>query len=140
MSSCCQVIKSNDRRCRNYARKGLTCCWSHRKLENDIPDKVVPEPIEWPSLEEANAEIKHYSINTLENIVVYAREKIVLDLPKYELRLVALTISESVMKLQIPEHGKASVRNLVITIIKKLLESGYSKQYIERLGQFYSSI
>ena len=38
----CQVIKSNDTWCRNYARKGMTCCWSHRTLENDIPEKVVP--------------------------------------------------------------------------------------------------
>jgi len=39
----CQVIKSNDKWCRNYARKGLTCCWSHRKLEND---KEAPSEFE----------------------------------------------------------------------------------------------
>ena len=32
--SACQVIKSNDRHCRNYARTGMTCCYPHRKLEN----------------------------------------------------------------------------------------------------------
>jgi len=30
----CQVIKGNERPCRNYARKNLTCCYQHRKLEN----------------------------------------------------------------------------------------------------------
>ena len=30
----CQVIKANDQPCANYARKGLTCCYSHRKLES----------------------------------------------------------------------------------------------------------
>ena len=30
----CQVIKGNERSCRNYARKKLTCCYQHRKLEN----------------------------------------------------------------------------------------------------------
>ena len=30
----CQVIKGNERMCRNYARKGMTCCYSHRVLEN----------------------------------------------------------------------------------------------------------
>ena len=29
----CQVIKSDDRMCKNYARKGMVCCYSHRKLE-----------------------------------------------------------------------------------------------------------
>ena len=33
--SFCQVIKGNDRPCRNYARKGLTCCYAHRKLETE---------------------------------------------------------------------------------------------------------
>ena len=41
----CQVIKGDDKPCRNYARKGLTCCHSHRALENVeyVPPK--PEPI-----------------------------------------------------------------------------------------------
>ena len=30
----CQVIKGDERMCRNYARKGMTCCYSHRVLEN----------------------------------------------------------------------------------------------------------
>ena len=38
----CQVIKGNDKPCRNYARKGLTCCHSHRALEN--VEYVPPEP------------------------------------------------------------------------------------------------
>ena len=36
----CQVIKADDRACRNYARKGMSCCYPHRKLENDL---FVPE-------------------------------------------------------------------------------------------------
>jgi len=38
----CQVIKSNDRPCAAYARKGLTCCYAHRKLENT--KVVAPNP------------------------------------------------------------------------------------------------
>jgi hypothetical protein len=30
----CQVIKANNKPCANYARKGLTCCHAHRKLES----------------------------------------------------------------------------------------------------------
>ena len=36
----CQVIKGNDKPCANYARKGLTCCYSHRKLEVVEPVQV----------------------------------------------------------------------------------------------------
>ena len=39
MSYGCQVIKANGRWCCNYARKDMTCCWSHRNLENDVPEK-----------------------------------------------------------------------------------------------------
>jgi hypothetical protein len=31
----CHVIKGNDEPCGNYALKGKTCCWVHRKLENE---------------------------------------------------------------------------------------------------------
>ena len=31
----CQVIKANNRKCKNYARKGLTCCYPHRNLEEE---------------------------------------------------------------------------------------------------------
>ena len=41
----CQVIKGDDKPCRNYARKGLTCCYAHRKLENTEPVAVeTPSP------------------------------------------------------------------------------------------------
>ncbi len=46
----CQVIKSNDKWCRNHPMKGKTCCWSHRKLEDTItecfvkPKKALKEP------------------------------------------------------------------------------------------------
>jgi hypothetical protein len=32
----CQVIKSNDKWCRNYAMKGKTCCYQHRSLEHVV--------------------------------------------------------------------------------------------------------
>ena len=39
----CQAVMPNGRHCRNYARKnGMTCCYSHRYLEN------VPAEIEKP--------------------------------------------------------------------------------------------
>jgi len=60
--SACQVIietvkpgKMKDistiRPCGNYARKGMTCCWSHRKLENDVPE---PEPEKEPKKKRIN--------------------------------------------------------------------------------------
>jgi len=36
--SACQVIKADGKHCRNYARKGLTCCYAHRALENTEPE------------------------------------------------------------------------------------------------------
>jgi len=41
--SYCQVIKGNNRSCRNYARKGLTCCYAHRKLEEVEYVAIKPE-------------------------------------------------------------------------------------------------
>ena len=48
--SFCQVIKGNNRPCCNYARKGLTCCYAHRKLETEPcaviePDQTVKVPV-----------------------------------------------------------------------------------------------
>jgi len=41
----CQVIitamNGSERRCRNYARKGLDCCYSHRKLEVENQEEIV---------------------------------------------------------------------------------------------------
>jgi len=152
MNTGCQVIKSNDQWCRNYARKGMTCCWPHRKFENDIPEIVPDKPkpfsekvVEaesspWPSLEEAQAEIKLYCISTLDGITSYAKAKQVLDLPKYEQRLVSLTISEAIMTITLPNESRFSVKNLLIVIVKKLLEAGYKSDYVTRLLDFHQSI
>ena len=43
----CQVIKGNDRACRNYARKGKTCCFPHRQLETE---PCVPNEDDYESL------------------------------------------------------------------------------------------
>jgi hypothetical protein len=41
----CHVIKGNDEPCGNYALKGKTCCWVHRKLENEpYSDEKPPKP------------------------------------------------------------------------------------------------
>ena len=41
----CQVIitamNNSERRCSNYARKGLDCCYSHRKLEVENQEEIV---------------------------------------------------------------------------------------------------
>ena len=166
----CQVIKSNDKWCKNYARNGLTCCWSHRKLENDkeapveveevqveVEEYVVVEAEEaeeadyvlefveaesspWPSLEEAHDEIKLFCISTLEGIGSYAKAKNTLNLPKYEVRLVALTISEAIMSVPIPEDAKLSVKLLLISVIKKLTEARYNVVYLINLLDFLQSI
>jgi len=159
----CQVIKSNDKWCKNYARKGLTCCWSHRKLENDKEAPVEVEEFEiieakefededyvlefvetesspWPSLEEAHDEIKLFCISTLGGIGSYAKAKNTLNLPKYEVRLVALTISEAIMSVPIPEDAKLSVKLLLISVIKKLTEARYNVVYLINLLDFLQSI
>ena len=43
----CHVImtktNNSEKRCRNYARKGMDCCFSHRKLEVENPEEVIHE-------------------------------------------------------------------------------------------------
>jgi len=151
----CQVIKSNNAWCCNYARKGLTCCWSHRKLENDKVEMVVDEPEEvveliqvveepkkddnaWPPLEETVAEIKLHGIDCIQNLHSYAINKNMHLLSKYERRLVALTISEAVMSIQIPDEIKLSVKRLITVMYTKLAE--YDIGYIKRLVKFHNSI
>ena len=34
----CQAVKQNGAHCRNYARKGLTCCRVHDYLENMVAE------------------------------------------------------------------------------------------------------
>jgi len=149
----CQVIKANDKWCNNYARKDMTCCWPHRKLENDTPDKVVKAvvlediPVEvievstpWPSLEEARDEIKLFCISTLGGINSYAKAKNTLNLPKYEVRLVALTISEAILQVPIPEEAKLSVKLLLINVIKKLTEAKYNIEYVLNLLDFLQNL
>ncbi len=41
----CQAVMPNGRHCRNYARKnGMTCCYSHRYLENIPAEIEIPMP------------------------------------------------------------------------------------------------
>ena len=54
LNGACQVIKGNDRKCKNYARKGMTCCWSHRALEHV---EYVPEPESEPEKEAQDTEL-----------------------------------------------------------------------------------
>ena len=152
----CQVIKSNNAWCCNYARKGLTCCWSHRKLENDKVEMVVDEPENennvyvlefeepkkddnaWPPLEETVAEIKLHGIDCIQKLHSYAINKNIHLLSKYEKKLVALTISEAVMSIHIPDEFKLSVKRLVTVMYSKLAE--YDIGYIKRLVKFHNSI
>ena len=48
----CQAVKANGKHCRNYARKGKTCCYAHRYLEN------VPAEIEEPVCKPCSSETK----------------------------------------------------------------------------------
>ena len=38
----CQAIKQNGSHCRNYVRKGLTCCRVHHYLENMVAEIEIP--------------------------------------------------------------------------------------------------
>ena len=38
----CQAVMNSGRHCRNYARKHLTCCYSHKYLEDTLAEIEVP--------------------------------------------------------------------------------------------------
>ena len=60
----CQVIKSNEKWCRNYPMKGKVCCWSHRNLEETIAEIQVKESKKKVTFAEQPEEIKRmYSKN-----------------------------------------------------------------------------
>ena len=62
--SFCQVIKGNDRPCRNYARKGFMCCYAHRKLETE--PCVVIEPEQNVQVSSPPPKVEINKVNTLE--------------------------------------------------------------------------
>ena len=46
----CKVIMTkmdySTKNCRNYARKGMDCCYSHRKLEVENPEEIIKELVQ----------------------------------------------------------------------------------------------
>jgi hypothetical protein len=46
----CKVIMTQtnyrEKNCSNYARKGMDCCYSHRKLEVENPEEVIKELVQ----------------------------------------------------------------------------------------------
>jgi len=64
------------RACKNYARKGMSCCWAHRNLENNVVEPIVKQtadaitqisptmsfgpPYEWPTILEARERLQQY--------------------------------------------------------------------------------
>jgi len=103
---------------------------------------VVEEPKKddnaWPPLEETVAEIKLHGIDSIQKLHSYAINKNMHILSKYDRRLVALTISEAVMSIHIPDESKLSVKRLVTVMCSKLAE--YDIGYIKRLVKFHNSI
>ena len=60
----CQVIKGDERKCRNYSRKNKSCCYSHRKLENqtevssvDLRAQSLNQESSEPSTSDLNPDI-----------------------------------------------------------------------------------
>jgi hypothetical protein len=58
----CQVIKANDKYCRNYSMTGKTCCYQHRHLEevSEVSEKQISEEISVITSEEELSEIENY--------------------------------------------------------------------------------
>jgi hypothetical protein len=63
----CQVIKANDKYCRNYSITGKTCCYQHRHLEevpeesdSEISEKQISEEISVITSEEEFSDIENY--------------------------------------------------------------------------------
>jgi len=154
----CQVIKSNDRWCRNYARKGLTCCWSHRNLEETVieiaPTKtsVESEAIltgnlfmkfkqpedgrEWPTLDEVRDVMINERIDNFETLLMF--EKIWMSVAEsenwaiYERRMLALLVTEFHFKyLNVPINVK-----LFHTVVDKLRGANYDPIYIKFASEF----
>ena len=73
----CQVIKANDKYCRNYSMKNKTCCYQHRDLENtvyeesdsEISEKQISEEISVITSEEEISDIENYdSDNSVDSL------------------------------------------------------------------------
>ena len=132
----CKGVTLKGTRCKRLVKNGEYCpC--HVVEVNEVEkvnevnevEKVneVDETEEiWPSLEEVHDEIKIFCISTLGGIHSYAKAKNTLNLSKQGQRLVALTISDSILQVPIPEDAKLSVKLLLITVIRKLTESKYN--------------
>ena len=158
----CQVIKSNDRWCRNYSRKGMSCCWVHRNLEDTViemaPTKVSGEPgimqciltgnlfmkfkqpedgREWPTLDEARNVIEEERINNYEALLIFQRIWMKVaeseKWSKYEHRMLALVFLE----FHFISNGPFS-QSLFDTIVKKLEQANYDPVYLHIASQLKS--
>ena len=142
------MIKSNGQWCRNYARKGMTCCWSHRNLE--VSGEVIltgnlfmkfkqPEiEREWPTLDEVNNVILREGITTYDSLVLF--QKIWLTVAesenwsKYERRMLALIFTEFHFTCNVP-----FIQGVLDTVVKKLQEANYDPVYIHFASQLKST-
>ena len=164
MAHGCQVIKSNDKWCRNYARKGMTCCWVHRNFENSVvemePTKesgiIIMQDIltgdlfmkfkqpedgrEWPTLDEVHSIIESQNVNTYGSLLMF--QKIWLSVAesenwsKYERRMLALIFTEFHFKLV--KNGLEFKQSLFDTVLGKLQESGYDPIYMKFASELKS--
>jgi hypothetical protein len=137
----CQVIKSNDQWCRNYARKGMACCWVHRNLEDtgkvilSVKFKQPEDGREWPTLDEVRNVILTERIDNNETLYIF--QKIWLGVAesenwsKYDRRMLGLIITEFYFKY--PEF--LTNKRLLHTVIDKLIEANYDPIYTHFASQ-----
>jgi hypothetical protein len=143
----CQVIKATDNLCRNFARKNKTCCWSHRKLEQENVSVIVPAPLrlkkkkeeypknnEWPTPLMARKVIDRY--DDVDVILYYINKNISIyndtDFD-YMKRMCILMVCEVVLKYQDLKHPMLT--QLKPIVINKLNEtqSPHLKYYTEKI-------
>jgi hypothetical protein len=150
--SACQVIKANQRPCRNYARRGKTCCSSHRAFENKETEEIVEEfvndffkkvlenqkysQMEWPSVLEARRWVnKQRSLYDALDVLTKSTYFWANTTNLYEKRLCLLKGAELIFKFG--SSNDEILKRLKVAVIDKLSNPLHNTfhlvQYIEDL-------
>jgi hypothetical protein len=123
-------IYTMSRACKNYARKGMTCCYSHRKFETvDCAQKNG-----WPNIEIAKQIISNYDSFDECSCFVNRFVKETNDKDIYKNRIAFLVTYEFVLKFKnLDFKGKEGLLNMLsIRILEAPLEiqAHYVKQML----------
>jgi hypothetical protein len=113
-----QVIRTK-RACKNYARKGMTCCYSHRKLEN--MECVQKTENEWPEITLAHEIISKYEEPIAAHAFIDVFTKWLDYKDIYQNRLALLLSYEFFLKFQ--EFEFKEKKRFLEVITRRLLET-----------------